>query len=87
VARLISIALIKLNLHGKMVGWVRIYKSTNAIDAEMVKAMLIDQGIEAVVINKIDSSYLFGEASVYCKNEEEAMALAFINVNPTDIHE
>ena len=70
-----------------MEGWVRIYKSTNAIDAEMVKAMLIDQGIEAVVINKIDSSYLFGEASVYCKNEDEAIALEFIHVNPTESHE
>lgn len=70
-----------------MEGWVRVYKSTNSIDAEMVKAMLIDQGIEAVVINKIDSSYLFGEASVYCRNEEEADALNFIQVKPPQNHE
>jgi len=70
-----------------MEGWVRVYKSTNAIEAEMVKAMLIDQDVEAVVINKIDSSYFFGEASVYCKNENESIALQFINVNPTESHE
>ncbi len=70
-----------------MDGWVKIYKTGNAIDAEIVKDMLLDQGIEAVVINKIDRSYFFGEASVYCKNENEQLAKELINNNPIQDHE
>lgn len=65
-----------------MEGWVHVYKTGSAIGAEIVKDMLLDNGIDAVVINQIDRSVLFGEAKVYCKAEDEAQALEFINQNP-----
>ena len=54
--------------------WIKIYKTGRLIDAELIKTILIDHGIEAIVVNQIDSSILFGEAKVYCQpqNEEEA---------------
>ncbi len=67
--------------------WVEIYKTSNVIDAEMVKAMLADQGIEAVVLNQIDSSFIFGKAIVYCKAEDESFAKTFIQQNNTTTHE
>jgi len=70
-----------------MEGWVRVYKTGNAIDAEIVKDMLLDQGIDAVVFNQIDSSIFFGEAKVLCRAEDEAQALEFINQNPIQEHE
>ncbi len=70
-----------------MEGWERVYKTGNAIDAEIVKDMLMDQGIDAVVINQIDSSYFFGEAKVYCRTSDKAQALEFINQNPIQEHE
>ena len=45
--------------------WVVIYSTSKPWQAEIAKQVLEDNGIEAVVINKQDSSYLFGEAEVY----------------------
>lgn len=50
-----------------MKNWVNVYKTGRLIDAELVRTILIDHGIDAVVVNKIDSSILFGEAIVYCQ--------------------
>ncbi len=58
-----------------MADWINVFKTSNIIDAEMMKAVLSDYGIESVIVNKIDSSLLiFGEATVYCPPEfaEEA---------------
>lgn len=68
----------------EMEDWAKVYKSTNVIDAEMVKAMLLDQGIEAVVVNKIDRSLIFGEAYVYCPAADESLAKTYINQNPEE---
>ena len=46
--------------------WISIYSSDKPWQAEIAKQLLSENGIEAVVINKQDSSYLvFGEAEVY----------------------
>ena len=46
--------------------WISIYSSDKPWQAEIAKQLLSESGIEAVVINKQDSSYLvFGEAEVY----------------------
>jgi hypothetical protein len=70
-----------------MTNWVKVYKSGNAIEAEMVKDMLIENEIEAVVINKIDSSLNFGEASVQVMAEKEQAALNIIQTNLLNNHE
>jgi len=50
--------------------WVTIYSSDKPWQAEIAKQVLIDNEIDAVVINKKDSSYLaFGEAEVYVAAE------------------
>lgn len=64
-----------------MDNWVKVYKSGNAIEAEMVKDMLLENDIEAVVVNKIDSSLNFGEATVLCMANKEQEALSFIQSN------
>lgn len=58
--------------------WFLVYSSDKPWQAEIVKQVLIENNIEAVVINKNDSSYLaFGEAEVYVneENAEEAKKL------------
>ena len=46
--------------------WISVYSSDKPWQAEIAKQLLSESGIEAVVINKQDSSYLvFGEAEVY----------------------
>jgi len=50
--------------------WIVIYSSNKPWQAEIAKQVLIENGIEAVVINKKDSSYLvFGDAEVYVAKE------------------
>jgi hypothetical protein len=47
----------------------------------MVKDMLLENDVEAVVVNKIDSSLNFGEASVLCTASKEQEALTLIQSN------
>ncbi|MCW8311040.1 DUF2007 domain-containing protein [Sphingobacterium thalpophilum] len=54
--------------------WKRIKIFTNAIEAEIVKQMLEENGIPAVVLNKQDSSYLFGKIELYVN--ENAIEIA-----------
>jgi hypothetical protein len=51
-------------------GWVRIYTTNQMFRAEIFKRVLADHDIEAVIINKMDSSYRsFGEIEIYVKDD------------------
>ncbi len=59
--------------------WSLVYTSSTPIEAEIIKQMLASNGIEAVVMNKQDSSYqTFGEAEVFVIKGSEAIALKLI---------
>lgn len=66
--------------------WVKIYTSTDYYQAEMVKQMLIGNQIDAVLLNKQDSSHrTFGNIEVYIHQKDfsdaiEAMILNQINL-------
>ncbi len=58
--------------------WVKVYSSRSLASAEIIKSMLLENDLDAVLLNKLDSSYLaFGQAEVYVnsKNEEVAKKL------------
>ena len=62
--------------------WVRIYKSTNYYQSEIVKQMLVQHAVEAVLLNRQDSSYLnFGNVEVYVhqKDFDNAIELLILN--------
>ena len=49
-------------------GWVQVYSTDKMFQAEIFKQVLADHDIEAVIINKMDSSYkAFGEIEIYVK--------------------
>lgn len=51
--------------------WILIYSTPQPWQAEMAKQILEENGIEAVVMNRRDSSYtVFGEAEVYVVKED-----------------
>ena len=51
--------------------WISVYTTEHAWQAEIAKQILSENGIEAVVINKRDSSLLsFGEIKVYVSQED-----------------
>ena len=46
--------------------WKSVYSTDKPWEAEIAKQVLFDNGIEAVIINKRDSSYLnFGDVEVF----------------------
>lgn len=67
--------------------WIKIYVTSNFFTAEMIRQMLIDNNIPAVILNKQDSSYRFGFIEVLTQQENEAAAKAlvaeFVAADPT----
>jgi hypothetical protein len=59
--------------------WKCIYGSTKVFEVEIIKGMLEENDITSIVINKQDSSYLFGEAELYVKTEDVLAAKHLIS--------
>lgn len=59
--------------------WVLVFSTSVHHQAEIVMQMLESNGIEAVVMNKQDSSYpMLGEAEVFVVEEHEKKAIQLI---------
>lgn len=54
--------------------WVKVYSSSKFHHVQFIKALLEDNNITSVEINKKDSSYNFGEIELYVKNTDEVRA-------------
>ncbi|MDP4162610.1 MAG: DUF2007 domain-containing protein [Bacillota bacterium] len=59
--------------------WVKVFSSSKAYLVEIAQGVLEEEGIESVIINQIDSAYLFGECELYVKNEDAFNALQIIS--------
>lgn len=64
-----------------MDNWEKVYITGQLHQAEIVKAVLEDHDIEASIIDKRDSSYLFGDAEVYVQQKDAAEARRIITEN------
>lgn len=62
-----------------MEDWISIYSTNSTFEAELVRGKLENAGIEAVLMNKQDSSYLFGDIDVYVHQHESQQALNIVN--------
>jgi len=45
--------------------WAKIFSTETQYKAELLKGLLEENDIEAIVINKKDSAYLFGELELF----------------------
>ncbi len=62
--------------------WVKIYTSTDMFKVSLVKSVLADHSIDAIEMNKKDSSYLnFGEIELYIHNNQFDEAIEIIIKN------
>lgn len=62
--------------------WLKIFTSTNYIQSEIVKQMLIEHQIDAVLLNKRDSSHgTFGHVEVYIHREDFGTAVELLIAN------
>jgi hypothetical protein len=59
--------------------WVKVFSSSKSYLVEITKSVLEEEGIESVIINQIDSAYLFGESELFVKNEDALTALQIIS--------
>ena len=60
--------------------WINIFSSANPIEVEIVKQMLNQNNITAIILNKQDSSYnMFGSIDLYILKENQSLALQLIN--------
>jgi len=59
--------------------WEVIFRCTAAYKAEILKAILEENEIPSIVINKKDSSYLFGEIEVYVTQDNVLIAKKIVN--------
>lgn len=58
--------------------WKKIYTGTDFFRVEIIRQVLAEHDIDAVVMNKQDSSYRFGQIELYVHEEREADALGVI---------
>lgn len=59
--------------------WVKVYTTNQPFRAEIVKGFLIENEIDAVILNQVDSSYqVYGTAKVMVQAENEQRALSLI---------
>ena len=60
--------------------WINIFTTNQAYLAEMIKDVLADNDIQAVVMNKQDSAYItIGDIEIYVKAENVIRAKFLIN--------
>lgn len=64
--------------------WTKIREFNNAIEAELEKQMLEANGVPAVLLNKKDSSYLFGKVELYINKDNVSIAEQLLNNQAKD---
>ncbi len=49
---------------------VLVYTTNQVFEAEMIKQVLFDHGIQAFILNKMDSAYLFGDIEILVSRDD-----------------
>jgi hypothetical protein len=66
--------------------WVKIFTSTNYYQSEMVKQALAGHLIDAVLLNKQDSSHrTFGDIEVYIHQKDFSNAIEVLILNQANL--
>ena len=63
------------------VDWVKVYTSADFFKSELVRQVLIDHEIDAIIINKQGFPYRIGEVEVYVHESNLANAKSIITEN------
>jgi len=62
-------------------GWIKIYTSADFFKSEMVRQALIENGMEAIILNKQGFPYQIGEIEVYIHEADFQQAIEVIVKN------
>jgi len=62
-----------------MENWIKVFESSAQVRAEIVKGVLEEHGIQAVVLNKMETVYkLFGTYQVLVQRENSILASTIV---------
>jgi hypothetical protein len=61
--------------------WVKIYSSVYIHKVEILQALLKEEEIESIILNKRDSTYLFGDIELYVDVENVLKSKQIISNN------
>ncbi|MFP4470680.1 MAG: DUF2007 domain-containing protein [Bacteroidales bacterium] len=59
--------------------WTKVYTVERPYNAELIKGMLEEQGINCVIMNKRDSELPVGDVELYVENENAGRAKQIIS--------
>lgn len=59
--------------------WISVYSTTKLYQAELIKEVLFDNRIIAFIMNKQDSTYLFGDIEICVKPDDVIRAKHILN--------
>lgn len=63
-----------------MQDWYKLYSTKNYVEANIIKGKLEENNIQAVILNKQDSSYLaFGDIEIYVPLHLKDVSLHLLN--------
>ncbi len=62
-------------------GWVKVYTSADFFKSELVRQVLIDHEMDAILINKQGFPYRIGEAEVYIHEDNVQKVVEIITEN------
>lgn len=65
-------------------GWIKIQTYTDTVRGEMDKQILEESGISAVLLNKKDSSFMFGKIDLYVHEQDGGQAQRLIQGSEAD---
>jgi hypothetical protein len=60
--------------------WKCVFKTSNALKAELLKNELLNNDIPTVIVNKQDSNYLIGNYEVHTPENQELIAKVIIEI-------
>jgi hypothetical protein len=61
------------------INWVSIYNSKYIHKVEIIRAVLLDNNIDSVIMYKQDSAYLFGEIELHIHPNDVILAKQILN--------
>ncbi|NGM65559.1 DUF2007 domain-containing protein [Sphingobacterium sp. SGR-19] len=68
-------------------GWIKIQTYTDVIRGEIDKQMLEENGIPAVLLNKQDSSFMFGKIDLFINENDFEQAQRLIQESGSEENE
>ncbi|PRD46456.1 putative signal transducing protein [Sphingobacterium haloxyli] len=68
-------------------GWIKLQTYTDAIRGEIDKQVLAENGIPAVLLNKQDSSFMFGKIDLFVNERDFRHAQELIAENESETDE